>query len=71
VGSVLVVVLPTAMRRKDLWAMFGLLTNILSKSVPYLAQRTVRACFSRSLIAFRRPLKQDYTAWEGGISPLG
>jgi hypothetical protein len=59
VGSVLVVELLAVVRRRYLSATFGLLTNILRRLVPYLARRTSRACFKRSLIAFRRPLKQN------------
>jgi hypothetical protein len=65
VGSVWVFVFPAVVRRRDLRAVFGLLTNILRRFVPYLARRTLRACFSRNLIAFRRPLKQDCAAGRG------
>ena len=71
VGSVLDDVLPAAVRRRDLRAPFGRLTNILSRVEPYSARRTVRACLSRSLIAFRRLLKQACAAGKGGIAPLG
>ena len=70
VGSVLVVVLPATVRRRDLRTMFGLLTNNISSFAPYLARQMVRACFSKSLIAFRKPLKKDCIAWEGGDFPV-
>ncbi len=71
VGSVLVVELLAVVRRRDLSAVFGRLANILIRLVPYLARRTARACFRRSLNARRRPWKKDWTAWGGVISPCG
>ena len=62
VESVLDVVLPASVRRRDLRAPFGRLTNNLRRFAPYFARRTLRACFSRSLIAFRRPLKHACAA---------
>ncbi len=59
VGSVLVVDLLAVVRRRDLSAVFGRLAHILIRLVPYLARRTARACFRRSLNARRRPWKQD------------
>ena len=58
VGSVLVFVLPAAVRRRDLRALFGFFTNNLRRCLPYLALRTLRAWLIRARIVWRSPLKQ-------------
>ena len=70
VGSVLDIVFPVVVRSRDLRAIFGFLTNIFSRAAPYLARRTLRACFSRNLTAFLNSLKRDCTARAGGTSAL-
>ena len=57
VGSVFSLGFPFAVRMMDFRAVFGFFTNSLSKNLPYLRRRMLRACFRRSLIVFRRPLK--------------